>query len=67
MATPSSAAPAPNSTAPQPSFLEKVKPFFSPYYLTVGAVLGAITTAFAVVVFLLILVAANYNLLGAIE
>lgn len=67
MASSSPATPAPASTATKVSFMEKVKPFLVPYYLTVAAVLGAITAGFAVVIFLLILVAANYNLLGAIE
>ena len=67
MATSSSATAAPASNAPKVSFMEIVKPFLAPYYLTVAALLGAITAGFAVVVFLLLLVAANYNLLGAIE
>ena len=67
MATSSPATPAPASNAPKVSFMEIVKPFLAPYYLTVAAILGGITAAFAVVIFLLILVAANYNLLGAIE
>jgi hypothetical protein len=63
MATPSTAA----STAPKASILEKVKPFLVPYYIGVAALLGAITTVFAVVILLLILVVTNFNLLGAIE
>jgi hypothetical protein len=66
MSTPSPAAQAP---APTPKFclLELVKPFLAPYYLTVAAVLGAITVGFAIVVVLLILVVTNFNVLGFIE
>ena len=47
--------------------LEIVKPYLAPYYLTVAAVLGAITVVFAVVTVLLILVVTNFNVLGLIE
>jgi hypothetical protein len=46
------------------SFKEAVMPFLVPYYLTVAALLGAITTVFVVVITLLILVAANFNVLS---
>lgn len=47
--------------------MELLKPYLAPYYLTVAAVLGAITAGFAVVFVLLILVVANFNVLGWIE
>ena len=47
--------------------MERVKPFLAPYYLTVAAVLGAITVGFAVVTVLLVLVATNFNVLGWME
>jgi uncharacterized membrane protein YidH (DUF202 family) len=46
---------------------EKAKPFLTPYYLTVTAVLGLISVVFGVVILLLILVVTNFNLLGAVE
>jgi hypothetical protein len=47
--------------------MERVKPFLVPYYLTVAAVLGAITAGFAAVFILLIIVVTNFNVLGWIE
>jgi len=47
--------------------MEKVKPYLAPYYLTVAAVLGAATVGFVVVIALLILVVANFNVLGLVE
>ncbi len=44
-----------------------VQPYLAPYYLTLAAVLGALTVGFAVVVGLLILVVANFNVLGLVE
>jgi multisubunit Na+/H+ antiporter MnhC subunit len=46
---------------------ERLKPYLAPYYLTVAAVLGAITVGFAVVIVLLVLVVTNFNVLGLIE
>ena len=43
------------------------KSFMVPYYLTIVAALGAATVGFLVVIALLILVAANFNVLGLIE
>jgi hypothetical protein len=43
------------------------KSFLAPYYITVAAVLGAITAGFAVVFVLLIIVTANFNVLGWME
>jgi hypothetical protein len=47
--------------------MELLKPYLAPYYLTVAAVLGAITAGFAVVFVLLVLVVTNFNVLGWIE
>jgi hypothetical protein len=65
-------APAPVAkTAPQAPLPVRVKevvaPFLAPYYLTIFAVLGGLTTAFVVVIVLLMVVAANVNLLGWVE
>jgi hypothetical protein len=47
--------------------IEKLKPFLVPYYLTIAAVLGAITTLFVVICLVLVLIATNFNLLGWME
>jgi hypothetical protein len=49
------------------TFVARLIPYAAPYYLTVAALLGAITVGFVVVTALLVLVAANFNLLGLIE
>ena len=67
MSTPSPAARASVSATPKFCPMELLKPYLAPYYLTVAAVLGAITAGFAVVFVLLILVVANFNVLGWIE
>jgi hypothetical protein len=67
MATPSSATPVPAPTAPPVPLMERVKPFLAPYYLTIVAVLGALTLGFVIVIALLILVVTNFNVLGLIE
>jgi hypothetical protein len=62
--------PAPAVEAPRPFAIrakEFVTPFLAPYYLTIFGLLGALTTGFVVVILLLILVAANFNLLGWTE
>ena len=46
---------------------ERAKPYLVPYYLTIAAALGAITTVFVVLTILIILVATNFNVLGLIE
>ena len=46
---------------------KRTKPFLTPYYLTVTAVLGLISVVFGAVILLLVLVVTNFNLLGAIE
>jgi hypothetical protein len=53
----------------KPKFIliEKVKPFLVPYYITLAAVLGAATVGFIVLIAVIVLVATNFNLLGAIE
>jgi hypothetical protein len=57
------AAPAPKPYCP----IERLKPYMVPYYLTVAGILGAITVGFVVITALLILVVANFNILGLIE
>jgi len=57
----------PAASAKPCPFERFVKPFLTPYYFTVGAVLGAITAVFAVVTVLLIIVVANFNILGWME
>ena len=53
---------------PSPAWLRKYgKPLLAPYYLTIAAVLGALTVGFVVVISLLILVTANFNALGWTE
>jgi hypothetical protein len=47
-----------------PSLIERLKPYTAPYYLTVAAVLGAISTVFVVVTVVLILIVTNFNILG---
>jgi hypothetical protein len=63
MSTPSPTAPTAKPYCP----VELIKPYLVPYYLTVAAVLGAITAGFAVVFVLLILVVTNFNVLGWME
>jgi hypothetical protein len=65
MSAPSSSAPA--STTHKFCLMETVKPFLAPYYLAVAGALGAATVGFVVVIVLLILVAANFNVLSLIE
>ena len=62
MATPASKPP-----GQKISLKERLAPYLVPYYLTIAAVLGALTAGFVVVVVLLILVAANFNVLGWVE
>ena len=67
MSTPSSATPASAPTAKPYCPVELIKPYLAPYYLTVAAVLGAITVGFVVVFVLLGIVTANFNVLGWVE
>jgi len=71
MSTSSTAAPASASTNRPYCPIEWVKkhmtPYLAPYYLTVGAVLGAITVGFVVVTVMIIIVVTNFNVLGWIE
>jgi hypothetical protein len=68
MATPTkSAAPAKTFAEFIAGARERAKPYLVPYYLTVAAVLGAITTVFVVMTVVIILVATNFNVLGLIE
>ncbi len=47
--------------------LAGVKKRLTPYYLTYGAILGAITVGFIVLTLVIVLVATNFNVLGLIE
>ena len=67
MSPPSSAAQASAPATSKFCPIELFKPYLAPYYLTVAAVLGAITGGFAVVIVLLILVVTNFNVLAWIE
>jgi hypothetical protein len=67
MSTPSSTAQAAAPTTSKVSLIDLVKPFLAPYYLTVAAVLGAITVGFVIVFLLLATVTANFNPLGWVE
>jgi len=68
MATPSPSAKTPEPKALRPyGPMEILKPYLIPYYLTIAAVLGALTAGFVVVTVLLILVVANFNVLALIE
>ena len=60
-------APADSTSTTKFALLEKAKPYLVPYYLTVAAVLGAATVGFVIVTVLLIVVVANFNVLGLIE
>lgn len=61
------------ATSSSPSFCPKVlferhvKPFLTPYYFVVAAVLGAITAVFGAVTLVLIMIVANFNVLSLIE
>jgi len=53
---------------PSPTWLKtEGKAFPAPYYLTVAAVLGAITVGFVVLTVLIVLVVSNFNVLSWIE
>jgi hypothetical protein len=67
MSKPTSAAPASAPTTKPYCPVELIKPYLVPYYLTVAAVLGAITVGFVVVFVLLGIVTANFNFLGWVE
>lgn len=70
MSTPSPAAPAsatPKKYCPIVWLREHATPYLAPYYLTVAAVLGAITVGFVIVFVLLAIVTANFNVLGWME
>ena len=55
------------STTLSAFFVRHIKPWLTPYYLVVGAVLGAITTLFGALTLALILIVANFNILSLIE
>jgi hypothetical protein len=67
MSEPTPAAPAAKPYCPIEFAKKKLAPYLVPYYLTLFAVLGALTTGFVVVIVLLMIVAANVNLLGWVE
>ncbi len=67
MATPSSAAQVSTTPTFKSFFERRLKPFLTPYYLVVAAVLGAITTVFGIVTLVLIMIVANFNVLSLIE
>jgi hypothetical protein len=67
MATSTPATKADASTPAKPCLLERVKPFFVPYYLGVYGLLGAITVGFVILVAVIVLVATNFNVLGWME
>jgi hypothetical protein len=47
--------------------VEAVKPHFTPFNLTIAAVVGVVTGGFVTLILLMLMVATNFNLLGAIE
>ena len=59
--------PAVDSTAKPCPFERYVKPWLTPYYMTIAGVLGGVTAVFTVVIVLLVLVATNFNVLGWTE
>jgi hypothetical protein len=64
----SAPSPVPNFSLPKNfSFTERAKAYLNPYYLTVAGTLGVLTVVFTVVIVLLMVVAANCNLLGWVE
>ena len=67
MSTPSRTAEAPTSATKPFCPIEQIKPFLTPYYLTVAGVLGAVTVVFAVVIALIVIVTVNFNVLGWME
>jgi hypothetical protein len=55
-------------TSNKPCAFERyVKPWLTPYYLTVAAVLGAITAVFGALTVALLLIVTNFNILSWIE
>jgi hypothetical protein len=67
MATPSPAVRTSSAPVRKVSLADRVKPYLVPYYLTIAAVIGALTAGFIVVIVLLIMVVANFNALGFVE
>ena len=63
MSTPS---PAPESSKPFCP-IELVKPYLTPYYITIAAVLGAATAGFGALIAVIVLIATNFNVLGWME
>ena len=53
---------------PSPAWLRKHgKAYLTPYYLTLAAVLGVATVAFVALIVVVVLIATNFNVLGAVE
>jgi len=67
MSTPSPAPQAPASATNRFCPIKLIKPYLTPYYIAIAAVLGAITAGFVAVTALLIIVALNFNVLGWME
>jgi hypothetical protein len=68
MSTPAPDTKAPAPAAPLPVRIKQILlPYTAPYYLAIVGALGAATVGFVVVIVLLILVAANFNVLGLVE
>ncbi len=58
----------PNFSLPKDfSLAERAKSYLVPYYFALAGALGAITVVFTIVIVLLIIVAANCNVLGWVE
>ena len=67
MSTTSPLAMVTNAILNQPFFQRHLKPFLTPYYLMVASVLGAATAGWVVLIVVLLIIATNFNVLGAIE
>ncbi len=66
MSQPTASAPASKPNRPYcPSTW--LKPYLTPYYFTVAAVLGAVTAGFILLITVLLIIATNFNVLGAVE
>jgi hypothetical protein len=67
MAAPTSSPQSPAGPGFVTNTLEHAKSLKAPYYIAVAAALGGITVVFAIVILLLVMVTANFNLLALIE
>ena len=66
MSTPASVA-QPSKAAKPYCPIELLKPYLTPYYLTIGAALGAATAGFVALIVVVVLIATNFNVLALIE